>query len=50
VNLVYGFGFVFVAATLLTIVWRYEPNPFIAGFLMAMIYLTGILAVLSKLR
>jgi hypothetical protein len=49
VNFVYGFGVAFVAAALLTIVWRYEPNPFIAGFLTAMIYLTGILAVLSKL-
>jgi hypothetical protein len=48
--MVYGFSVAFVAAALLTIVGRYEPNPFIAGFLMAMIYLNGILAVLSKLR
>ena len=49
-NLFYGFGIAFVAAALLTIVWRYETNPFIAGFLMAVIYFNGILAVLSKLR
>jgi hypothetical protein len=47
--MVYGFGVAFVAAALLTIVWRYEPNPFIAGFLMAPISLNGTLAVLSKL-
>jgi hypothetical protein len=49
VTFVYVLSIAFVVAALLAAVWRYEPNAFISGFLTAIIYLTGLLAILSKL-
>jgi hypothetical protein len=39
-----------IVITLLAVVWRYENNPFLAGFLTAIIYFNGILAIISKIR
>jgi hypothetical protein len=49
VTFVYAFTIAFVVVALCSVVWRYEPNPFVTGFLTAIIYLTGLLAILSKL-
>jgi hypothetical protein len=51
VNLaVYDLAIGFTVITLLAVVWRYETNPFVAGFLTAVIYFNGIFALISKLR
>ena len=47
---VYDCAVVIIVVTLLAVVWRYETNPFVGGFLTAIIYLNGIFALMSKLR
>jgi hypothetical protein len=47
---VYDFAIVIIVITLLAAVWRYETNPMLSGFLTAIIYLNGVLALMSKLR
>jgi hypothetical protein len=47
---VYDFAIVIIVITLLAAVWRYETNPMLGGFLTAIIYLNGVLALMSKLR
>jgi hypothetical protein len=47
---VYDIAIVIIVITLLAAVWRYETNPFVGGFLTAIIYLNGIFALMSKLR
>jgi hypothetical protein len=49
VTFVYAFTIALVVAASCSVVWRYEPNPFVTGFLTAITYLTGLLAILSKL-
>jgi hypothetical protein len=39
----------FVAASMITVVYRLEPNRMLARILMAVVYLTGALAILTKL-
>ena len=40
----------FVAASLVTVVYRFEPNRLMARGLIFMIYLTGTLALWAKIR
>jgi hypothetical protein len=47
---VYDFAIVIMVTTLLAAVWRFETNPMLSGFLTAIIYFNGILALMSKLR
>ena len=47
---VYDFAVVIIVITLLAMVWRHETNPMLGGFLTAMIFLNGLLALMSKLR
>jgi hypothetical protein len=47
---IYDFAIVIIVVTLLAAVWRYEPNPMLSGFLTAIIYFNGVLALMSKLR
>jgi hypothetical protein len=42
---VYDFTIVTIVITLLAPVWRHETNPFVGGFLTAIIYLNGIFAL-----
>jgi hypothetical protein len=46
----YGIVIAFVASSLVTIVYRFEPNRLLAGALIAMLYLTGTLAICAKIR
>jgi hypothetical protein len=39
----------FIAASIVTIVYRFEPNRMLARGLIVVIYLTGALAILAKL-
>jgi hypothetical protein len=48
-NLVYALVVGFVAASMMTIVYRFEPNRMLARALMAIVYLTGALAILAKM-
>jgi hypothetical protein len=45
----YVFVIGFVAASMITIIYRFEPNRRLAGALIAIVYLTGTLAILAKL-
>jgi hypothetical protein len=38
-----------VAASMITVVYRFEPNRMLAGALVAIVFLTGTLAILAKL-
>ena len=48
-NLVYALVVGFVAASMMTVVYRFEPNRMLARALMAIVYLTGALAILAKM-
>jgi uncharacterized membrane protein len=39
----------FVAASMITVVYRIEPNRMLAGALVAIVFLTGTLSILAKL-
>jgi membrane protease YdiL (CAAX protease family) len=46
----YGIVIGFVAASLVTTVYHFEPNRVLARGLIFMIYLTGTLAIWAKIR
>jgi hypothetical protein len=46
----YGIVIGFVAASMVTVVHRLEPNRILAGVLIAVLYLTGTLAIWAKIR
>jgi hypothetical protein len=48
-QLVYALVIGFVAASLITVVRRFEPNRALARGLIFIIYLTGTLAILARL-
>jgi hypothetical protein len=45
----YAFVIGFVAASMITVVYRFEPNRMLAGALIAIVYLTGTLAIWAKI-
>jgi hypothetical protein len=49
VTAVYDLSIALVAIVMLTVVWRYESNPFVSICLTALIYFIGFLAIVSKL-
>jgi hypothetical protein len=46
---VYAIIIGFVAASMITVVYRFEPNRALARALIALIYITSALAILAKL-
>jgi hypothetical protein len=46
---VYAIIIGFVAASMITVVYRFEPNRALARALIALIYITSALAILGKL-
>jgi hypothetical protein len=48
-KVVYALAIGFVAASMITVVYRFEPNRMLARGLIVIIYLTSALAILAKL-
>jgi hypothetical protein len=48
-QVVYTLVIGFVAASMISVVYRFEPNRMLAGALVAIVFLTGAFAILAKL-